>query len=188
MGKLTDKLLQQYADGELSPNKAETVERLLEEQTEYQAYVKDISELGNLVRMMNQESLSKACFDGFSEQVANKIRQSEQRGMAWDRFKVAILEFFEYRRVVWIPSAAVMGALLVAVLLAPLLGGGQRGGSSELASRDNIRLLSATPEEVRLQHSSKIESVDFGDAKGASYAIDDERGGTVGVVWIVETP
>ncbi len=188
MGKLTDRLLQQYADGELSPSKAEMVARLLTEQAESQAYVQELSKLGDFVRLMNRESLEEVNFEGFSGGVAHKIRQAEQRGDVWEKIKVAVSEFFDHRRVVWVPSAAVAAALLAAVLLTPLFLGGPKGGPATSALRDDIQLLTSAPTEASRKQLSRIVSVDFGDAKGSSFAVDDDRGGTVGVVWIVEAP
>ena len=183
MGKLTRQLLQQYADGELGPKKAEKVARLLNESPEDQEYLIEMKKIGDLLRFMNEESLNDVKFDGFVEKVTKKTKEAEDRLSFWSRMQIGLAEFFEHRKGVWVPTAAAVGALTLALVFLPFATETSGVTPSETAPTGEIRLHASTS-----PLSSKIDFVDFGDSKGSAFSISDEHGGTVGVVWIVEKP
>ena len=183
MGKLTGKLLQQYADGELGRKKAEKVARRLAESPEHQEYLSEMAKIGDLLRLMNEESLSDVKFDGFAENVVKKIEKNRERLSFWSKMRIGIAEFFEHRRGIWVPTAAAVGALILALVFMPFATETSRVRSP--ATSGEIRLhTESSPSPL----SSKVDFVDFGESKGSFTSITDEHGGTVGVVWIVETP
>ena len=119
MAKITQDLLERYLDGELKPQKARQVERLLEESPEHQESLSELAKIGDLLRLMNEERLSDVSFEGFKSQVDRQIRTAEQRPSLLSRARVWAAEFFNHRRVVWVPAAATVGALALALVLLP---------------------------------------------------------------------
>jgi hypothetical protein len=90
-------------------------------------------------------------------------------------------EFLRYRRAVWVPTAAVAGALTLALLFVPFIAKEGDVDSTDTAPANGIHLMT-----TNAPYTSTIQYVDYGDSSGSSFAVDNERGGTVGVVWIVE--
>lgn len=184
MAKLTHELLERYVDGELRPHRARQVERLLDDSPEFQSSLDEIVQLGDLLRMADEEQLKDVSFEGFRTQVERDIRAASTPPGLAERLKVWASEFFDNRRAIWVPAVATIGAVALVVAFLPV-GPHQ---SATLSSGPNM-----TTQPIQLHTSaspllSRIDSVDFGDFSGRQYSIDDDRGGKVGVVWINEVP
>ncbi len=179
MRKLTPDLLERYIDGDLKPKKARQVERLLSESPDHQEAYSELTQIGDLLRLMNEENLANVTFEGFKSQVEHQILSEDKLPPLVSRIGVWLTEFLDHRRVVWIPTVATITALTLALVLLPFF---------------SIHTASETPNNgIQLYSSpspliSRIDSVDFGDLTGTHYTIKDNQGGTVGVVWINESP
>ncbi len=186
MAGLNEKLLARYYDGELGPKKAAWVEQQLEKSPDHQAALKKMSNMSELIHLMNEETLEDISFAGFETRVRAGILQGEKPGFV-ERLRVFVSEFIEHRRTIWVPSMAA-ATVAVAVLIAlPFVTGGPAEAPS--ATTDNgIRMASASPSNTS---GSTIVSVDFSEKTGSNYRKYDvpfSEGGTVGVVWIDEKP
>jgi anti-sigma factor RsiW len=189
MAKLNQKLLARYYDGELSPRKARKIEQLLSRSPEHQEALKKMTQIGELLRLANEEKLESVSFERLEQQVAAGISREEDSSPL-EQLKVWFSEFFSYRKVVWVPTAVVAGATLAVLLILPLTTPtpvvedkaptGDRNGTW-MASDDTSK------------GGSKIESVTFddtGDSKDSKFEVSkiDGQNGSIGVVWIVDTP
>ena len=186
MVKLNEKLLARYYDGELSPRKARQVEQLLRESPEHQESLRKMSQIGDLIRMANEETVDRISFADFGEHVKAGIAE-EQASSPAERLKVWFQEFFAYRKPVWVPATAVVAAAIAALLVFPLSSPGPAepmdpatGGNGTWMAADHTS-----------KGGSKIESVTFddteksGDDKFEVSKIDGQNG-SIGVVWIVD--
>ncbi len=188
MAKLNEKLLARYYDGELSPRKAQKIEQLLRESPEHQEALKKMTQIGDLLRLANEENLESVSFDQLERQVAAGISQ-ERNASLLERLTVWFSEFFSYRKVIWVPATVVAGATLAVLLVLPLStptpledkGPTSSGNDTWMASDDTTK------------GGSKIESVTFddtADSKDSKFEVSkiDGQNGSIGVVWIVDTP
>jgi anti-sigma factor RsiW len=179
MAKLTPEMLLKYSDGELSDSRAATVKNLLESSPEDAEMIEEWARIGSLLRVMDEETTKNVSFDGLADKVLAEIKTTRISLSFFDKLKVWFTEFFEHRRSIWIPASVAVGAVCLAVTLLPAVL--RTSGASSDSGDANIVLHSASTTE-----GSRIADVDFGTATGRKYAIDDGRGITVGVVWIVE--
>jgi ferric-dicitrate binding protein FerR (iron transport regulator) len=182
MAKLTDELVERYLDGELKPRKARAVEKLLETSAEHRETLETVGQIGDLLRLMNEENLKDVSFEGLGARLDREIR-ADERPSRLSRARVWVAEFLENRRGVWVPAAAAVGALALVLILLPRGPEGSQGGLTSRNADDGIQLHTSSQPFM-----SRIDSVDFGDLTGAQYSIDDDRGGKIGVVWINESP
>ncbi|MCP4676141.1 MAG: hypothetical protein GY854_11665 [Deltaproteobacteria bacterium] len=186
MPGLNEKLLARYYDGELSPKKAAWVEQQLDKSPDYQVALKKMSNMSDLIHLMNEETLEDVSFAGFETRVRAGIGQGERPGF-FEKLQVWASEFIEHRRTIWVPSMAV-ATVAVAVLIAmPFV----TGGPSEAppATTDNGIWMASTPGTKA--PSSTIVSVGSNDKTGSKYHkydVPSGEGGTLGVVWIDEKP
>jgi anti-sigma factor RsiW len=183
MAKLTDELIERYYDGELSPKKAKWVEKQLAESPEHQARLEKMSRMSGLLHLMEKESLADVSFAGFEQRVKAGIRSQQKPGFA-ERARVWLGEFFEHKQVVWIPSAVVVTAVLAVMIALPFMTAAPP--SPDKGVRENEIWAASDTSRVE-PPSSAIVSVNFGKATGKQYDVPNAKGGTVGVVWIVES-
>jgi anti-sigma factor RsiW len=175
MAKLNQKLLERYYDGELRPDQAKQVEEALAETPALKASFEETARLGDLLRLMNEESLEDVSFNGFEARVRSGIANEKTTGV-FERLRVWAADFFAYRKPVWVPAVAVVGACAVALVIAPMI------------MEPPVQQVNPPHRVFNDNQGSKIESVTFNDAEGAKYEVKDGQGGTVGVVWIDDTP
>ncbi len=181
MAKIDEKLLAKYYDGALSPKQAAKVEQMLEGSPEDQESLARMSRMTDLLNMMNEETLRDVSFAGFEQRVAIAVRKEEKEGF-FDRLKVTLAEFFEYRKVVWVPATAVAAVVLAAIVATPFVGetpatGGYASPHPEFARMETDG--GALVVEASTVASSK-------DPNTMEYSVLDGNGNSVGVVWIVE--
>jgi anti-sigma factor RsiW len=181
MANINQKLLERYYDGELSPKKAKQIEDQLANDAEHRESYRQMSQIGDLLRLMNEEDLNTVSFDGFEQRVAAGISVEEKPGML-EQLGIWISEFFAYRKAIWIPTTAAVGIAMVALLIVPAV------------LRSNIFNGASPPAIVTYEASiartgSKIESVTFEGMTAVDYRVSkiDGQDGTIGVVWIVDT-
>jgi anti-sigma factor RsiW len=191
MGRLTRELLERYHDGELSAKARKRVEALLAESPEARASLDQLEKLGNLLRVMNEHSVSSVSFDGFEKRVINGLEQERRPGLG-ERLRVWAGEFFEHRKVVWIPSAAVVAVAATVVLVFAFVSspqtppGGMHPAAPQVAigggEADGLKVYGAQEQGG----GSEIVSVNFGGANGFTTTVQNDSGEALGVVWINE--
>ena len=186
MAKLTQELLERYHDNELRSSKVKEVEKLLSDSPDHQQSLREMARIGDLLRLMNEESQEAVSFDGFEHRVRAGIKTAQAPGFA-ERLRIWTSEFFEHRQAIWIPSVAVAGAAAAILLILPLFAD-QSGQLRHPSPSDKGEIWMASDSNSSLQLHSTIELVNFGEATGSKYEISDGQGGTVGVVWIEENP
>ncbi|MCU0660863.1 MAG: hypothetical protein MUC50_00885 [Myxococcota bacterium] len=175
MAKPSVELLNKYNDRELSPSEWRRVDAQVASSVESKGELEKMRRIGELVRLMGDELSSAVSFEGFSERVAAGVRADRPLTLG-EKLSVFTREFFEHRRQVWIPAACAAAAVLAVVLALPFFGAGA-GATAP------VWTASASG---GAQEGSLIQEVSFGDLRGAVYQVEDGRGGTAGVVWIVE--
>lgn len=188
MARLNRELLERYHDGELNESARRRVEAMLAESPEDRAALDQLQRLGDLLRVMSEDEVAAASFEGFGQRVMNGLDRAPRPGVG-ERMRVWLGEFFEHRKVVWIPTAAVAAAAACAMLIfafttAP---GPQQGGVQPYPDRSLVA--EAQPGFVVNtveQGGSEIMSVNFGEASGFTTSVQNERGEVLGVVWINE--
>jgi anti-sigma factor RsiW len=188
MIKLNQNLLARYYDGELSPRKARKIEQLLRESPEHQESLKKMTQLGELLRLANEEKMESVSFERFEQQVTAGISKGEDSTLL-EQLKVWVSEFFSYRKAVWVPTAVVAGAALAALLVLPLSTPTQVEDKAPTGNRNDTWIAA----DDTSKGGSKIESVTFddtGDSSDSKFEVSkiDGQNGSVGVVWIVDTP
>jgi len=182
MKRLTEELIERYHDGELGPKERERVEDLLERSPAWRRSLEGVARLRSLLCLMNEESLGNVSFEGFAKRVANGIVREPRPGVG-ERIRVLAEEIFQHRRAIWVPCAAVVAAAAAVLLVLPFAASAPPRPAS---SGTEGGTWMAAAEIVPAAGGSRIESVDFGGAAGMVYDVNDGRGGTAGVVWIVE--
>lgn len=188
MARLTRELLERYHDGELSPSARRRVEALLAESPEDRASLDRLQRLGDLLRTMSEDEVAATSFEGFGQRVMNGLDRAP-RPRIGERLRVWLGEFFEHRKVVWIPTAAVVTAAACAMLIFAFVTapGPQPGGVQPYPDRSLVA--EAQPGFVVNavgEGGSEIVSVNFGEASGFTTSVQNERGEVLGVVWINE--
>ena len=179
MAKLTHEMLGQYLDGELSPQETERMKSAIEASVEDKRTLDEWSGVGALLRIMDKETTADVTFEGLSDKILAEIKTNRTTLPFIEKLKSWFSEFFEHRQAVWIPAAAVVGAVCLTLAMLPFFTGSPAGRP---ASDSGIVLHSAVP----TAKGSRIAAVDFGLESGMQYSLDDGTGTTVGVVWIVE--
>ena len=181
MKGLTQKMIELYYDGELSPGKAKEVEELMARSPEWRESLERVELLGDLLRSAGEDAVSKTSFDGFVERVSERTKLEKEPGVV-ERSLVWLGEFRQTRKAIWVPTAVAAAAAIAVMLALPLAPDSPAHKAQEPSgSKDEVWLAAS-----RASLTSKIESVDFGDGSGRVYQLSDGRGGKAGVVWIVE--
>jgi anti-sigma factor RsiW len=175
MAKLTQELLQKYVDGELPPHQIEKVKSILASSPEDELVVQELTKIGSLLRIMDEETTAAVSFEGLAEKVLAEVKTTRTSLSFSEKLSAWFSEFFEHRRSVWIPASAAVCAACLTVAIFPLFSTVQNGVDTGI-------VLHSTAAEK----GSRIAAVDFGSQTGVQYALDDGRGNAVGVVWIVE--
>ncbi len=186
MVKLNEKLLARYYDGELSPKKARSVEQLLRQSPEHQESLRKMAQIGDLLRMANEETVDRVSLEGFAEQVEAGIAEERASSLS-ERLKVWIQEFVTYRKPVWIPAAALVAAAIAVLLVVPLSPPGPVEPQTPATASNDTWMAADQPSK----RGSKIESVTFDDTgKSGEGKFEvskiDGKNGSIGVVWIVD--
>ena len=179
MAKLSPELLGQYLDGELPTSETDRIRSMLDASDDEKRTVEEWAKIGSMLRVMDEETTSDASFEGLSEKVLAEIKTTRTSLPFSEKTKAWLSEFFEYRKTVWIPTVAAVGALCLALLALPAAN--PAPFQNEVSQGSGIVLHSATTPK-----GSRITAVDFGTQSGMQYAVDDGTGVTVGVVWIVD--
>jgi hypothetical protein len=184
MKKIDNELLQRYYDGELSSRKTKTTAAKIEGSQEARASLEKNQRITDLVCLMNDELLDSVSFEGFKKQVMSGVVNDYQPGV-FERFKIWASEFFEYKQVIWVPSAVAVGLAVIVALALPLLSTPQSPSNTLQTGQENGIWLASTntPTET---YGSTIETVNFGESSGEKYQIEIKQGSSVGVVWITE--
>ncbi len=186
MAKLNQKLLERYYDGELSPGKARKVEQLLGESPEHQASLKKMTQMGDLLRQANEETLENVSFKHLEQRVAAGISKEEDAPLL-EQLKVWTQEFFSYRKAVWVPTAVIAGVAIAVLSVLPLATSSQVEPETPIMSDPGTWMAA----DKTSKGGSKIESVTFDDTEKPSeskFKVSkvDGQNGSIGVVWIVE--
>ncbi len=181
MKKLTDKMLERYYDGELSPRQTKKVEAALAEQPESRHALDKLSKMSELIHLANQESVDAVSFDGFADQVTKGLARDQQLPLT-ERITVWLREIFAHRPTVWVPAAAVVGTGLAVMLALPFTSAPPGTAPVEPAQPD-IWIASTLPPATG---SSSVDAVDYGTGSGMIYTVADGRGATATVVWVIE--
>jgi anti-sigma factor RsiW len=184
MARLTDQLLQRYHDGELSESDRRSVEASLAESPEARQSLERIQRLGELLRVMNEEEAAAVSFDGFEQRVMNGLDRAEPPGFG-ERARVWLGEFFEHRKVVWIPTAAVAAAA-ACVMLVLAVATPTQAPHQHPQPDDGGFVIRGLEGDQLPTWGSAIVAVDFGNGNGFTTSVTDEHGETLGVVWINE--
>jgi hypothetical protein len=187
MARLTKELLERYHDGELNESQRRSVEAMLAESPEAQSSLDRLQRLGDLLRAMNEEEVGAVSFDGFEQRVMNGLERGEQPKLG-ERMRVWLGEFFEHRKVVWIPAAAVAAAAACVMLVLavatptppPHYAEGPTGG------HDPGFVVRDLAGDQLPTWGSAIVSVNFGSGSGFTTSVTNEHGEALGVVWINE--
>ena len=186
MVKLNEKLLARYYDGELSPKKDRQVEQLLRQSPEHQESLRKMTQIGDLLRMANEETVDRVSFEGFAQQVEAGIAE-ERASRLSEKVKVWLQEFGTYRKPIWGPSAVLVASAIAVLLILPLTT--SRPGEPETPAIAQNGTWMASDEASRA--GSTIESVTFDDTDKSGqdkFEVSkvDGQNGSIGVVWIVD--
>ncbi|MDD5306932.1 MAG: zf-HC2 domain-containing protein [Deltaproteobacteria bacterium] len=185
MEHVTREMLEQYHDGELRGRGAGAVESHVAACPQCKTELGKLGRMRNFLVLMSESEVADVSFEGFASRVDARIER-ERRPELGERLSVWLGEFFEHRRVVWIPAAVAVAAVLAVVLAIPFVSGGP--AVAPLPAGGGIRLASAPPAapvEGRTV-GSEIASVSYGSLSGMVFEVADGRGGTAAVVWINE--
>jgi anti-sigma factor RsiW len=185
MARVTQDELTRYHDGELSASERKRIEEALRTSpAEDRAQLEKLDRLGDLLCIMHEEQVSQMSFDGFADRVAEEIRAAEKPGLG-ERLGVWFAEFFEHRRIVWIPAASLVGAAAAVLLVLPLVRGPQPAapipqgvsGGIWAASTDGA-MATAVP------RGSEAILANRGQVTGWEFTVPNDRGEPMGVVWV----
>lgn len=181
MDRLTQEELARYHDGELSDEERERIEAALAAAPAGdRAYLGRLDRIGDLVRLMNEEELAQVSFDGFADRVAAGIRAAGPPPLA-ERARIWVSEFVEHRRIVWIPAASLAAAAIALVVAIPALRAPDGAAAPSRAAAGPIWAASAA---AAVPHGSEAILANRGEATGSEYALANDRGEKLGVVWV----
>lgn len=172
--------LAELHDDELSPRQARKLEEELARNPQNREEIRRFERMGDLLRLMSEEKCSEVSFENFAQKVAEGVR-AQSRPSIGERFRVWVLEFFEHRKSIWVPGAALAAASLAVVLALPLMTGAT---SKDMTSTNGgPQIWTASAETFGY---SEVDAVSFGDTTGQVYQLSDGQGGSAAVVWIVD--
>ena len=182
MKRLPEKLLVRYHDGEIGEKDMKRVESTIQESARDREFLEEMSRIGDLLRLMNEENLDSVSFEGFEQRVLNNLDRAERPGF-FESLKVWMSEFFEHRKTVWIPTASLVGAAAAVLLALPLVTG-TVPPATDLGDDVSSGIWAAAAD--RSPGGSEVSLMNRGQAVGTEYSVLNERGEAIGVVWINE--
>ena len=184
MARVTQDELARYRDGELSASARQRVEEALRTSPEDRAYLERLDRLGELLRVAHEEQTSQMSFEGFAERVAAGIRADEKPGFG-ERLGVWLSEFFENRRVVWIPAVSAVGAVAALLLVLPLVRGPLPAAPAPQGAAGVIWAASAdSAPSASVPRGSEAILANRGQVTGWEFSVPNDRGEPIGVVWV----
>ena len=184
MARLIKELLERYHDGELNESQRRSVEAVLAESPDAKGSLDRLERLGDLLRVMHEEEAADVSFDGFEQRVLNSLDKGEQPGFG-ERMRVWLGEFFEHRKPVWIPAAAVTAAAACVVLVLAIAAPTQTPYGTGPMTDEGFVAREYANDQLPTWGSS-IVSVNFGSGSGFTTSVVNDRGEALGVVWINE--
>jgi hypothetical protein len=183
MARLTPDELTRFHDGELSAaERGRLEEALAAGAAEDRDSLRRLDRIGDLVRLMNEEELSQVSFDGFAERVAEGIRASAKPPLA-ERARVWASEFFEHRRIVWIPAASLVAAAAAILIALPVLRAPGGGAAPSGAAAQGI-WTAAAGASAEVPRGSEAILANRDKVSGTEYTLSNDRGEKLGVVWV----
>ncbi len=182
MKRLPEKLLVRYHDGEIGEKDMKRVESTIQESVRDREFLEEMSRIGDLLRLMNEENLDSVSFDGFEQRVLNSLDRAQRPGF-FESARVWMSEFFEHRKTVWIPTASLVGAAAAVLLVLPLVTGTVPPATHSGADVSSGIWAAAAD---RSPGGSEVSLMNRGQALGTEYSVLNERGEAIGVVWIDE--
>jgi anti-sigma factor RsiW len=174
--ELDDDTLQRYYDGELPVKQAQAVQKLVEHSPEAQRRLRELSRLGDLVRMAAVEAASSLDANALFSRIEAGIGEQKRLGFG-EHLRVISAEWREHRRGMLVPmlGAAAAAAAALAIVLVP-----------RHAEEPGVGSRPVTPDLGGLvAHGTRVENVDFGNNTGTVFEIDNE-GVAAAVVWIAD--
>jgi anti-sigma factor RsiW len=159
MASESDKDLQRYFDGELSPGRARRVHRRLQESPEERKRLESMEQMRSMLRESTQAAADEASFDHLWTRVRAGVEKQEPLGLG-ER-----LTFWLKRYGLALASAT--AAAVVAVVL----------------------ITSSLQPETPARNDAVIESIETGpEVTSTIFTIDDpEETGETTVIWVTET-
>jgi negative regulator of sigma E activity len=112
-----EKSLSRYFDGEMSEREKEKIEKMLAEDDELKARLKEMQRLGDLIRMPIQSAAGEVSFDGLWNKIEIEIERIENRPTLWQRVWVLFSELFTYHRYAFAGTIATIVLIITAALL-----------------------------------------------------------------------
>ncbi len=177
MEPLSEDIIGRYYDGELSPGQRAHVEKALMASADARRELSANARMSEAFRILGEDSLDGVSFDGFDKRVMNLVQSRVERPGAVERLRVYLKEFFDYRKVVWIPAVSVVGAASAALLAIGLAGHpsvptmpGAKAPETWQASAGELI------SEARIANSDEV--------RGTQYRILTDNGRSIAVVWI----
>ncbi len=182
MKRLSEKLLARYHDGEIGEKGIKRVEAIITDSARDRELLDGMSRIGDLLRLMNEENLDSVSFEGFEQRVRNSLDRAGRPGF-FESVKVWMSEFFEHRKTVWIPTASLVGAAAAVLLALPLVTG-TVPPATDLGDDVSSGIWAAAAD--RSPGGSEVSLMNREPAVGTEYSVLNERGETIGIVWIDE--
>jgi anti-sigma factor RsiW len=178
--QLDDETLQRYHDGDLSPVEERAVRARVEQDPDAQRRLKELEQLGSLIRLAAEEMGRKVDSDALFASIEAGIQKEAELG-AGARLRLIVGEWSARRKHVLLPLAAAAAAAAVAVIKLPARHAGDSETARSVQQREVVRVADST----QAVHGSHIEDVDFGSNTGTVFEIENE-GVMTAVVWIAD--
>jgi len=185
MARLTHEELTRFHDGELSASERARIEGVLQGASDQdRVHLEKLDKLGDLLRLMHEEQSSQVSFDGFAERVAAGIRAQEKPTMG-ARLGIWLSEFFEHRRVIWVPAASLVGAAAAVLIALPFMGTPKETSRPSSTPSPEIWTASAaTAQQNAVSRGSEAILSNRDQVSGMELVVSNERGEPIGVVWV----
>jgi len=183
VAQITEQLLAQYYDGELSEKQNKRIEALLKENPEMQTQLAHLDRVSDFVRMADEQATKSISFDGFKERVLNELK-TEKKAAVVERVTTWTKEFFEHRTVLWAPLAAVGTVAVVLILAMPMFLSQPQGTEIQGAPQGDMLWLASQ----KTVTSASVLKVQFESGEYEVFLLAGEHGGTSPVVWLKENP
>lgn len=179
MKRLNETILAKYYDGELTDKARREVEALLETSDESKDAVLKMSQLSDCMEVLVQDGLENVSFEGMDKRILNELNSQKHMPSAGERFKIWLSEFFTYKKMVWIPAASAVGAAAALVLMLPLFSGTSVPANSTPRGQETWQ---ASVQSVSVGSQAVLANGD--QVRGTEYSVINDRGESIGVVWI----
>jgi anti-sigma factor RsiW len=185
MARLTQEELTRFHDGELSASERARIEGALQGAADGDlAHLEKLDKLGDFLRLMHEEQSSQVSFDGFAERVAAGIR-AQEKPTAVARLSVWLSEFFEHRRIIWIPAASLVGAAAAVLIALPFMGSpNETSRPSSVPSPEIWTASAVTAQQNAVPRGSEASLSNRDQVSGMELLVSNERGESIGVVWV----